>query len=550
MTFSYPGFNLKKAINYVDWKLLMFLILFLNVKLSIKIPAIILIYLLRFNFRFGFSFKNSRLPLFYFLIIAIGFLGLIINRNDFGYNYMTVFLTGVGFWLLCILAIHQVKLAVEFNDVVIIHHTILVFFVLNAIFSFYNIAHIMWETGAFNPYKYQGQYQKYFIGTGDYIRGLTFDTSITNAVLNAFGVIYFLTRKNPPMALTCMAVLLLTGSNFIDIILLCILAFLFIFNSSKDQKSLIVVCLMFLLVFTAKISPQNNKYVVETFVHVLHPRQTNNAPVAVNAQVSVPLSIEETRQRIAKHYLDSLGTAIALRKKTNIPLNHQLLSLPATQAGRVFITTPDINTPPYQTRTDTDAEQRRLISFINVHKANLQISGEEKFKPGLPGKVISLSQTALFLQHHPARIALGNGVGNFSSKLAFRATGLGIAGAYPANRIYINRDFLVNHLDVYLNFFSRRIGLHSLVNSPNSVYNQLLAEYGLLGLLAFAICYLGFFARHFKKLTYGIPLLIMIMAVFFIDYWFEQLSILVFFELMLLINIKETTHLKTGASWA
>ncbi|HWZ13972.1 MAG TPA: hypothetical protein VNW95_01950 [Mucilaginibacter sp.] len=544
MTFSYPGFNLKKAISYVDWKLLLFLMLFLNVKLAVKIPAIIIIYLLRFNFRFGVSFKNSRLPLFYFLIIGIGFLGLIINQHNFGYNYLVVFLTGIGFWLLCILAVHQVKLAVEQNDTQVIHNTILVFFVLNAIFSFYNIAQIIWETGAFNPYRYQGQYQKYFIGTGDYIRGITFDTSTTNAVLNAFGVTYFLTRKKPLMVLTCMAVLLLTGSNFINIILLAILAFLFIFNSSKDQKSLIVVCLMFLVVFMAKISPQSNKYVAETFRHIVQPRQAGEVPVANDIQANALSGIEEARQKIAKHYLDSLGAAITLREKTSAPVSPALRSLPVTQTGRVFITKPDINTPPYQTRTDTDAEQRRLISFINSHKADLRISGDEKFKPGLPGKIISLSQTAIFLKQHPAKIALGDGVGNFSSKLAFRATGLGFAGGYPLNRVYINKDFLVNHLDIYLNFFSRRIGLHSLVNSPNSVYNQLLAEYGLLGLLAFAICYVGFFARHVKKLTYGIPLLLMIMAVFFIDYWFEQLSILVFFELMLLLNIKETAHLK------
>jgi hypothetical protein len=544
MTFNYPGFNLKKTINYVDWKLLLFLILFLNVKLAIKIPAIILIYLLRFNFKLGISFKNSRLPLFYFLIIGISFLGLMINQSYDGYNYMAVFFTGLGFWLLCILAIHQVKLAVEQNDTYIIHNTILVFFVLNTIFSFYNIAHIIWETGAINPYKYQGGHQKYFIGTGDYVRGITFDTSATNAVLNAFGVIYFLTRKKPLMVLTCMVVVLLTGSNFINIILLCVLASLFVFKSTRDQKSIIVVCLMFLVVFMAKISPENNKYATWTFKQTFHLSQADKALVAVNTPAGVRPGIEEARQKIAKHYLDSLGAVIALRKKTNTPVNLALFNLPVTAAGRVFITKPDINTLPYQSRTDTDAEQRRLIQFINSHKTSLPISGKEKFKPGLPGKVISSSQTALFLRQHPAKIALGDGVGNFSSKLAFRATGLGFAGGYPLNRVYINKDFLVNHLDVYLNFFSRRSGLHSLVNSPNSVYNQLLAEYGLLGLLAFAICYLWFFARHFKKLTYGIPLLLMIVGVFFIDYWFEQLSVLVFFELMLLLNIKETTHPK------
>jgi hypothetical protein len=162
----------------------------------------------------------------------------------------------------------------------------------------------------------------------------------------------------------------------------------------------------------------------------------------------------------------------------------------------------------------------------------------------LPGKAVGLLQTAKFLNLHPAKIIAGDGMGNFSSKLAFKATGLGFDGGFPAKYAYINNDFLINHLDLYLNFFSKRVGLHTLTNSPFSVYDQLMAEYGLLGLLIFVIFYLGFFARHLKKLTYGIPLLMLMLAVFFIDYWFERLSVLIFFELLLLLNIKETTYLK------
>src|SRR5471030_16653 len=269
MTFSFADFNLKKVLNYIDWKLLLFLLLFMDVKLAVKIPAIIIIYLLQFDFRFKFSLKNSRLPFFYLLIPTIAILSLLFNQSYQAPNYLLIFFIGIGFWLLCLLAVHQVKLSVENNDTAVIHQTILVFFVLNAIFSFYNIAHIVWETGAFNPYRYQGQYQKYFIGTGDYIKGLTFDTSTTNAVLNAFGVVYFLDRKKPLMVLICTAVLLLTGSNFINVALLCVFAFLLVFRSSRDQKSLIVICLMLLVVFMAKVSPQNSGYAVDTFKNTI-----------------------------------------------------------------------------------------------------------------------------------------------------------------------------------------------------------------------------------------------------------------------------------------
>jgi len=76
----------------------------------------------------------------------------------------------------------------------------------------------------------------------------------------------------------------------------------------------------------------------------------------------------------------------------------------------------------------------------------------------------------------------------------------------------------------------------------------MIAEYGLIGLTVFVIYYLGFFTGQYKKLTYGIPVLMLMLAAFFVDYWFEQLSVMVFFELLLLLNIKETNSLKTTAA--
>ncbi|MDR3696833.1 hypothetical protein [Mucilaginibacter sp.] len=533
------GINIfKKLLNNIDGKLLLFLILFLNVKLAVKIPAIIIIYLLQFNFSFGFSLKNSRLPLFYLLIIGVAFIGLLANHHFTEPGYLPLFFTGIFFWGLCILAVHQVKLSVENNDTEVIHRTILVFFLINALISFYNIGLIMWQAGTINPYTYQGEYQKYFIGTGDYILGLTFDISTTNAVLNALGVIYFLDREKPLMVLTCMAVLLLTGSNFTNIILIAILAFLFIFKSSKDQKSIIVICLMFLVVFMAKVSPQNNKYTGDTIANIIHPQKPLPATIA-KIQVVAP-GPDEIKRKIAQRYLDSLRRG---SNKSTVPTPTPKAILPKTENGRILIAGPDINTPPYQTPTDTTPEQGTLLTFIDTHKAYLALSSESDFIQGAPGKVISQLQTIKFLERHPVKIIAGDGIGNFSSKLAFKATGLGFAGGWPEKYRYISKDFLLNHLDVYLNFFSKRTGFHSLTNSPYSVYDQLLGEYGLLGMTAFLIFYVWFFARHYKRLTYGIPLLILMLAVFSIDYWFEQLSVVVFFELLLFLNIKETTKI-------
>jgi len=549
MIFSAADFNFKKIINYVDWKLLLFLLLFLDVKLAIKIPAIIIIYLLQFNFKLGFSLKNSRLPLFYLAVVTIAFANLLITGSYREPGYLLAFFTGIGFWALCILAIHQIKLCIENNNAETIHHTIVVFFALNAVFSFYNIAHIMWDTGSINPYRYQGEYQKYFIGTGDFIKGVTFDSSTTNAVLNAFGVIYFLTRKNPVFALICMIVLLLTGSNFINLALVIVLVLLFAFKSSRDQKSLIAICLALLVVFMAKISPENNQYVIETIKNTFHTKP----PAFLNTMVVDKKPVneanpEEIKRNYAKNYLDSLG-AIETRKRAQPVTSKAVINLPKTGAGRIFIKSPKCTLPVFQASTATTPEQKKLLSFIDSHKTRLPASGEGNFNTHLPGKAIAFIQTLNFMRLHPAKLIAGDGMGNFSSKLSFRATGLGFSGSYPTGRSYISGEFLSNHLDVYLKFFSRRSDSHSLINSPNSVYDQLLVEYGLLGLFAFGMYYVWFFLKHYKRLTYGVPLLLLLLGIFFIDYWFEQLSVIVFFELLLFLDIKQTAN-KIPVSYA
>jgi hypothetical protein len=63
-----------KTAHTVEWKLLIFLILFMDVKLAVKIFAIVVIYILRPDFKFGFRIKNTRLPLFYLMVISIAVL--------------------------------------------------------------------------------------------------------------------------------------------------------------------------------------------------------------------------------------------------------------------------------------------------------------------------------------------------------------------------------------------------------------------------------------------------------------------------------------------
>lgn len=46
-----------------------------------------------------------------------------------------------------------------------------------------------------------------------------------------------------------------------------------------------------------------------------------------------------------------------------------------------------------------------------------------------------------------------------------------------------------------------------MLNFPNSVLNQLIGEYGLIGFLLFIIFYLFYFLKRYKELSYGLILL-------------------------------------------
>ena len=527
--------KIQQAFKSIDWKLLLFLVLFLNVKLAVKVAAIILIYLLQFNFKFRFHWRNSRLPLFYLFVILIGITNWFLPPGFNNINYGVAFFTGLFFWALCILAVHQIKLFVEKNSAVTIHRTVAVFFLLNAIFSLAVLIMIIINTGAVNPYLYQGEYQKYFIGTGDYIRGISFDTSTTNAVLNAFGVIYFLKRKNAVMVFLCVIILLLTGSNLTNFILAAVLLFIFIFQSDKDQKSVIAICFLFLAIFLAKISPQNNNYVLNNLTGLFKKpvqKQIQYAGILPVRQGDGTTSTsEDEKVKIATLYLDSLH-------HSRIPKQKQIIENNPPVAGKIEIPTADINTPPYQHQSIITPVEKTMAEFVHLHSSTLPVSPDTNFHSKLPGKIMALKQTFNFFEEKPSKIITGTGMGNFSSKLAFKTTGLNIAGGYPQKFIYINPVFLANHLDLYLYYFTKEDGRHSVINSPNSVYDQLLGEYGLTGLTACIIFYFGFFATKCKNAPSGIPLLIFLSAILFMDYWFEQLSVVVFFELLFFLNLK------------
>jgi hypothetical protein len=527
---------LREYLKTVDWNLFVFLLLFLNVKLVIKLAGLIFIYLRRPNLRFRFSVYPPGISLFYPAVILLALINLFIHYLFTDKNYWILLVNGVAFWGVCILVLHQLILTVRQQPLQHIHNALVLFFLLNACVSLGRLLSIMIEIQELNPYRYQGLYQKYFIGTGDYIRGISFDTSTTNAVLNAMGVVYFMYRSKWLMSLLCMIILLLAGSNFTNMIIVVVLLLIFLFGSTRIQKSIIAIQLCCLVVFLTNVSPQNNAYGKVMAGRVWTEEKIAGAATASAVSImELPehlLTQEQKRYRLARRYLDSVEKVRQL--SGTIPANTEQIVIPKV----------NIHAPEYQHRPDSSSARMQAIAFLHDMEQKKDISPAILDSPATrrAGKIIAFQQLWSFMNEHPYRWLTGAGMGNFSSKLAFRATGLKVAGGYPDRFVYINNDFLQNHLSVYLNYFVKDTGYHSIANSPNSVYGQLLGEYGLPGIIALLILYFRYFGKGIRRSGYGLPVLFILAGVFMSDYWFEQLSIVPVAELLLLLNREEAKN--------
>jgi hypothetical protein len=520
------------------WPALLFLVLLINVKLVVKVAVIVIMAIVFFkSFRIK-PFRPYGPSLFYAGMPILAIIVAVLSGNIFANNYSVVLLTGTGFWLMALLAFGVVQVMVNRYTTAQLHQAIFIFFLLNLIVSLWIYAGIVWETGTLNPYRYQGQFQKYFIGTGDYIKGLSFDTATTNAVVCAMGVLYFLYRQRFLMVIASMVVFLMTGSNIMNLMLMGLLLLVFILQSNRVQKSMIVVCGLLLLVFWTRVSPQNSQY----FIQALQRLNKQEMPVATTPASVLPLqqqpdsllSMEERKEKIAILYLDSMSRSLQARRDPDQPAVAHVAA-----SGKPLIPTANIHAAPYQHRSDTNATELEMLRFVTRYKTALSLAPMPIAYTDKPGKWRAMEQTVDYLSAHPLYWIRGAGMGNFSSKLAFRASALHIAGGFPEQYQYIHPAFLSHHLDLYLHYFTRSEGLHSATNSPNSIYTQLLAEYGLVGLAGFLWLYLFFFARQYRLLSYGRPLLLLIIGIGMLDYWFEQLSVLPLAELLLLLNAKE-----------
>ncbi|HWK04822.1 MAG TPA: oligosaccharide flippase family protein [Puia sp.] len=466
----------------VDWPLLLFLVLFLNVKLYVKVVAVLLAFCLHRRLP-GFRelFQKKWLG-FYGSMLFLAGIHLLLSFSSLTTPALLSFALGFGYWLLAMSAAWLILLFVERQkDKERLHRTATLFFLLNVISIGIVFAGICWKAGTINPYTYEGEHRKYFISTGDSINGISFDGSVTAALISAFGVLYFLYRDKKGYSLLCLITVLLAGSNFIDIMLIGVLLFTFFFHSNRVQKSMVVAYLLVMTVFWAKVSPQNKDY---------------------------------TAQLLSR--IDGKN-----RYDTPLPLPHPRIT-------------------DFVEKTVVVERKQQLASFMDtLYPPARKDSLTAKYKGwDRSGRWIAWQELADLYRNHPGRLLLGSGMGNFSSRLAFKTAAVNIEGTYPPGERYIDPSFRDNYLYLYLYYHTRDEGQHSVINKPDSVYGQLLGEYGLIGLGCFFLLYAGFFLQRVRSLSYGLPLLLLLGASFLTEYWFEQLSVVVLFEFLMLLDRK------------
>lgn len=152
-------------------------------------------------------------------------------------------------------------------------------------------------------------------------------------------------------------------------------------------------------------------------------------------------------------------------------------------------------------------------------------------------KVISYQQTLENWVSSPKSFLFGEGGGKFSSRSAF-LTGGDYADWFPKDWVYKSQKFKDNHFQLWnARILSKpfKDGTH---NQPFSFYNQIIGEFGVMGLLLFAL-YLFYYLKKWRTLTYGKLILPFILGIFIYDYWFDYFSVIIFLELFINLNIKE-----------
>lgn len=504
-----------KKILKTDWVLLLCLLLFTNQAMfSLKIVGIVLIYILRPNFKFGF-FKG-RVPKFFFLIMLLALFNWLFLIRDFTLPYLVAFIAGNTLWMLSFLSFHQLKLSIERYGVATADRTLRLFVVVHFLFCVGQLVRIMFITGQLNPYV--GLPFPYGMSTGDNIFGAFMENSLYNVTVSTFLTIYFIYRKKLLYALLAASCVIFVFSNFGSIVFTGIMVGLFlagIINAITGKKYVffkkisppgnfalyIPFFLGFMTFIYVTVSPQNAEYLVAKIKAKIFSIETagkNNYKTLIADQAIDPKAYDI--------YLDDYleKKMEAYRKEKGIYFSDVVVKKPATKEELVDV--------------------KRDMSRLYIYR--------------LQGKSLAVLETSQYLKSSPKAFIFGAGTTRFSSQIAQKMAG------YDSSRLFMNvlphfssPEYETNHMLLIEERIKSDEQYYSTANFPDSFYNKIFGEYGVLGALLFLVFYVGYFLKDFRYLTYGLWLFVVIIPFAHLSYIFDTLCVMPFFEWLLLIDI-------------
>lgn len=472
-----------------DISLLLVLCLITQHSFLLKCFGLLLVVLL--NLQELKELRLRQLPWFYVVIPLMELLRLLLFSHDFTAGHTALMAVGISYSIAALLVCAVVYENVRRSDPRYVERSIGLYTLLNCLVSVAQYIQICIKEQVINPYN-TGHDHPYGISSGDLIHGLTGEVHIVNAFICVFLVVYYVSRRKPLLLLAALLPLLLTGSNYATILLLAGVTVYWLCSRNKKQVDLLLLTGTVTVLFYVFVSSENAKYLSDKLAYIILNR---------------PIAGEQYEARADKVKPFSRDLVIADSRILASWVNHNI--------DQHFIITPD---------ELLHSLDRPVVHHYDFYRTS--------------GKKIAYMQTFDYLRSGWSPFLFGTGMGGFSSKLAFNFSGVmdqsSIGKYLPA---YETPLFRSHHKSIYADLKTRHVIMHSESNRPFSTYNQLLGEYGVLGLLSFLVLYIGYFLRRISFRGYGLPLVIVLLMMLHLDYFIESLNVLVFFELLLFINI-------------
>lgn len=516
--------SVSKTIRQTDWILLIFLLLFTNqAVLSLKVVGLLFVFLLRPNLKFGL-FKG-RMILFYLLIVLLSLFNLVVNIKDFGKPYLSAFSVGSLFWLFAFLAFHQLKLSIEKKGVGAIYSTMKIYTLLNLIASLTQLVLIMMITGRINPYTDLDF--PYGMSTGDNIFGIPLQNSYFNMMISCMLALYFLFKRNLLFVAFSIVSLILVFGNVGTIIFIILLVALLgtgllndiLRSNSSDSRfqnwlnnisppgryyMYIPMIMLATSFFYAALSPENFKYLKEKLESKVFASKSND-------KRDYRTIIED--QNINDKVYDMNYTSDIEKEEIN-------------KRNSIKMAAPEAVLKGVSVNVNERVNAKKELTTLYIDR--------------LQGKVLSILETKQFLLSSTTNLLFGAGPVRFSSATAQKMAG------FDSSRLFMNvlphyesPMYQENHKLIIETRKASSSELFSNANWPDSFFNQIFGEYGVLGFLLFIVFYVWHFVKRITYWSYGFWLFLMLIPFAHLTYLFEPLCVVVIFELLMEADITE-----------